>query len=66
MKAKPQARIDSSQTPSPMAIIGATLAQGAMRCLDRQKREQKAAAQIRSEDSGSRLSTSSGSTPPPS
>ncbi len=36
-------RIDSRPEPSPMAIIGAILAQGAIRFLDRQKREQRAA-----------------------
>ena len=40
MQSHPQDRIDSKSEPSPMAIIGAILAQGAIRCLDRQKREQ--------------------------
>jgi hypothetical protein len=46
-----------------MAIIGAILAQGAIRCLDRQKREQRV-AQKSSETSASRLSTNPGSTLP--
>lgn len=36
-------RIDSKPEVSPMAIVGAILAQGAIRHLDRQKREQQAA-----------------------
>ena len=40
MQSHPQERIDSKSEPSPMAIIGAILAQGAIRFLDRQKREQ--------------------------
>ena len=44
MQSHPQERIDSKSEPSPMAIIGAILAQGAIRHLDRQKREQRAAA----------------------
>jgi len=40
MQSHPQERIDSRTEPSPMAIIGAILAQGAIRFLDRQKREQ--------------------------
>lgn len=43
MQSHPQDRIDSKSEPSPMAIIGAILAQGAIRFLDRQKREQLAA-----------------------
>ena len=43
MQSHPQERIDSRPEPSPMAIIGAILAQGAIRFLDRQKREQRAA-----------------------
>ena len=43
MEPHPQERIDSNSEPSPMAIIGAILAQGAIRFLDRQKREQRAA-----------------------
>jgi hypothetical protein len=39
MQYHPQERIDSKSEPSPMAIIGAILAQGAIRFLDRQKRE---------------------------
>ena len=54
-----QEEIDSRSEPSPMAIIGAILAQGAIRCLDRQKREQRV-AQKSSETSASRLSTNPG------
>ena len=43
MQSHLQAQIDSRPEPSPMAIIGAILAQGAIRFLDRQKREQRAA-----------------------
>ena len=43
MQSHPQERIDSKSEPSPMAIIGAILARGAIRFLDRQKREQRAA-----------------------
>ncbi len=43
MQSHQQAQIDSSPEQSPMAIIGAILAQGAIRFLDRQKREQRAA-----------------------
>ena len=43
MQSHPQERNDSKPEPSPMAIIGAILAQGANRFLDRQKREQRAA-----------------------
>ncbi len=43
MQYHPQERIDSKSEPSPMAIIGAILAQGAIRFLDRQKRELRAA-----------------------
>ena len=39
MQSHPQERIDSKSEPSPMAIVGALLAQGAIRFLDRQKRE---------------------------
>ena len=39
MQSHPQTQIDSRPEPSPMAIIGAILAQGAIRFLDRQKRE---------------------------
>jgi len=45
MQSHPQAQIDSRPEPSPMAIIGAILAQGTIRHLDRQKREQKPTAQ---------------------
>ncbi len=45
MQSHPQERIDSKPEASPMAIIGAILAQGAIRHLDRQKREQKPTAQ---------------------
>ena len=37
MQPHPQERLDSKPKTSPMAIIGAILAQGAIRCLDRQK-----------------------------
>jgi hypothetical protein len=43
MQSHPQEQIDSKSEPSPMAIIGAILAQGAIRFLDRQKKEQRAA-----------------------
>jgi len=43
MQSHPKERVDSRAEPSPMAIIGAILAQGAIRFLDRQKREQLAA-----------------------
>ena len=43
MQAHTQEEIYSRSEPSPMAIIGAILAQGAIRFLDRQKREQRAA-----------------------
>ena len=43
MQSHPQERIDSRPEPSPMAIIGAILAQGATRFFDLQKREQRAA-----------------------
>ena len=43
MQSHPKERVDSRAEPSPMAIIGAILAQGAIRCLDRQKREQRVA-----------------------
>ena len=43
MRPQPQVRIDSKSELSPMAIIDAFLAQGAIRFLDRQKREQRAA-----------------------
>jgi hypothetical protein len=45
MQSHSQERIDSKSEPSPMAIIGAILAQGAIRWMDRQKREQKATTQ---------------------
>jgi len=48
MQSHPQDRIDSKSEPSPMAIIGAILAQGAIRWMDRQKREKRASAQITS------------------
>ena len=41
MQSHPQAQIDSRPEPTPMSIIGAILAQGAIRFLDRQKRESK-------------------------
>jgi hypothetical protein len=37
MQSHPQEPIDSKPEPRPMAIIGAILAQGAIRFLDRQK-----------------------------
>jgi hypothetical protein len=43
MQSHPQAQIDSRPEQSPMAIIGAILAQSAIRFLDRQKREQRVA-----------------------
>jgi len=46
MQTHPQTQIDSRPEPSPMAITGAILAQGAIRYLDRQKREQRAAQKI--------------------
>ena len=46
MQSHPQDRIDTKSEPSPMAIIGAILAQGAIRFLDRQKREQLVAKKI--------------------
>jgi hypothetical protein len=64
MQFHPQAQIDSRPKPSPMAIIGAILAQGVIRFLDRQKREQRV-AQKSSEISASRLSVNPGSTLPP-
>ena len=48
MQSHLQDRIDSKPEPSPMAIVGAILAQGAIRWMDRQKREQRASAQITS------------------
>jgi hypothetical protein len=58
-----QAQNNPRTEPSPMAIIGAILAQGAIRCLDRQKREQLV-AQKSSEASASRLCTNPGITLP--
>jgi hypothetical protein len=46
MQSHPQDRIDTKSEPSPMAIIGAILAQGVIRFLDRQKREQLVATKI--------------------
>jgi hypothetical protein len=43
MQAHTQEEIYSRSEPSPMAIIGAILAQGAIRWMDRQKREQQIA-----------------------
>ena len=43
MQSHPQERIYSQPEPSPMAIIGAILAQGATLFFDRKKREQRAA-----------------------
>ena len=64
MQAHTQEEIYSRSEPSPMAIIGAILAQGAIRWMDRQKREQQI-AQKSSNVSASRLSTRPGSTLPP-
>jgi hypothetical protein len=64
MQASPQEQIDSRSEPSPMAIIGAILAQGAIRWMDRQKREQLV-VQKSSKVSASRLITNPGSTLPP-
>lgn len=64
MQAHPQEQINSTSNPSPMAIIGAILAQGAIRWMDRQKRDQQV-AQKSSKVSASRLSTKPGSTLPP-
>ena len=64
MQAHTQEEIYSRSEPSPMAIIGAILAQGAIRWMDRQKREQQI-AQKSSKVSASRLSTRPGSTLPP-
>lgn len=63
MQSHPQERIDSRPEPSPMAIIGAILAQGAIRFLDRQKREQLA-AQKSSRISAYRLAAKPSSTLP--
>ena len=41
MQAHTQEQIDSRYEPSPMAIVGAVLAQGAIRLMDRQKRERQ-------------------------
>ena len=49
MQSHPQDRIDSKSEPSPMAIIGAILAQGAIRFLDRQKRDLRVAKEERCE-----------------
>ena len=43
MQSHPEERIDSRPELGPMAIIGAILARGAIRFLDRQKWEQRAA-----------------------
>jgi hypothetical protein len=64
MQTHAQKRIDSKPEPSPMAIIGAILAQGAIRWMDRQKREQQI-TQKRSKVSASRLRIRPGSTLPP-
>ena len=63
MQAHTQEAIDSRSEPSPMAIIGAILAQGAIRWMDRQKREQQV-AQKSSKVSTSRLSTRPANTLP--
>ena len=49
MQSQPQAQIDSRPEPSPMAIIGAILAQGAIRYLDRQKRDRRTTKEERDE-----------------
>ena len=41
MQAHTQEQIDSRSEPSPMAIVGAVLALGAIRLMDRQKRERQ-------------------------
>ena len=64
MQAHTKEEIDSRTEPSPMAIIGAILAQGAIRWMDRQKKDQQV-AQKSSKVSASRLSTRPGSTLPP-
>ena len=64
MQAHTQEEIYSRSEPSPMAIIGAILAQGAIRWMDRQKREQQV-AQKSSKVSASRLTTNPGNTLPP-
>ena len=64
MQASLQEQIDPRSEPSPMAIIGAILAQGAIRRMDRQKREQLV-AQKSSQVSASRLIANPGSTLPP-
>jgi hypothetical protein len=64
MQSSPQEQIDSRSEPSPMAIIGAILAQGAIRWIDRQKREQLV-VQKSCKVSTSRLITNPGSTLPP-
>ena len=63
MQSHPQEPIYSKPEPSPMAIIGAILAQGAIRFLDRQKREQLI-AQKSSRISASRLIAKPSSTLP--
>jgi hypothetical protein len=63
MQSQPQERIDSRPEPSPKAIIGAILAQGAIRLMDRQKREQMV-AQKSSKVSASRLIAKPSSTLP--
>ena len=63
MQAHTQEEIDSRSEPSPMAIIGAILAQGAIRLMDRQKREQMV-AQKSSKVSASRLIAKPSSTLP--
>jgi hypothetical protein len=47
MQSRAQEQIDSRPAPSPMAIIGAILAQSAIRFLDRQKKEQRVAQKIK-------------------
>jgi hypothetical protein len=64
MQSSHQEQIDSRSEPSPMAIVGAILALGAIRWMDRQKREQLV-VQKSSKVSASRLITNPGSTLPP-
>ncbi|PVE08648.1 hypothetical protein B472_02605 [Limnohabitans sp. Rim28] len=63
MQAHTKEEIDSRTEPSPMAIIGAILAQGAIRWMDRQKKDQQV-AQKSSKVSASRLIAKPGSTLP--
>ena len=61
MQSHPEERIDSRPESGPMAIIGAILARGAIRFLDRQKREQRAAEKsISTADAATKLSAFTG------